>query len=95
MENGRHDSSATFLSIPEMFLLSTPMAQEVQHHWASILEKGKSYAFVGPTGGGKPQLLRLLPRAYMTLWLVRWDFEGKDIRSFQLRRSRTTENRIL
>jgi ATP-binding cassette, subfamily B, bacterial len=51
------------------------------HHIDFNLERGKTYAFVGPTGGGKTTTASLLSRLYDTskgqVWL-----DGKDIRSY-------------
>ena len=46
-----------------------------------VLEKGKTYAFVGPTGGGKTTTASLMARLYdPTLGTIFLD--GKDIRSY-------------
>ena len=54
---------------------------EVLHNITFNLEKGKTYAFVGPTGGGKTTTASLISRLYDptkgTVFL-----DGKDIRSF-------------
>lgn len=53
----------------------------VLHHVSFIFEKGKTYALVGPTGGGKTTTASLIARLYDptagTIYL-----EGKDIRSY-------------
>jgi ATP-binding cassette subfamily B protein len=55
--------------------------KEVLHHVNFDLERGKTYAFVGPTGGGKTTTASLIARLYdATKGLVLLD--GKDIRSF-------------
>ncbi len=60
---------------------SYPNGKEVLHHITFDLERGKTYAFVGPTGGGKTTTASLLSRLYdPTSGLVLLD--GRDIRSF-------------
>jgi ATP-binding cassette subfamily B protein len=58
-----------------------PNGNEVLHHISFDLERGKTYAFVGPTGGGKTTTASLLARLYdATKGQVL--LEGKDIRSY-------------
>lgn len=58
-----------------------PNGKEVLRHINIELERGKTYAFVGPTGGGKTTTASLLARLYdATKGLVL--LEGKDIRSY-------------
>jgi len=56
--------------------------KEVLHNISFDLEKGKTYAFVGPTGGGKTTTASLIARLYDpvkgTVYL-----KGRDIRSYQ------------
>ncbi len=56
-------------------------SKEVLHDISLELSKGKTYAFVGPTGGGKTTTASLIARLYDpvsgTIFL-----EGKDIRSY-------------
>jgi len=60
---------------------SYPNGNEVLHHITFELERGKTYAFVGPTGGGKTTTASLLSRLYdPTSGIVL--LEGKDIRSY-------------
>jgi ATP-binding cassette subfamily B protein len=60
---------------------SYPNGNEVLHHISFDLERGKTYAFVGPTGGGKTTTASLLARLYdATKGQVL--LEGKDIRSY-------------
>ena len=59
-----------------------PDGKEVLHHINLELEKGKTYALVGPTGGGKTTTASLMARLYdATSGIVFLD--GKDIRSYQ------------
>ncbi|MHA4809153.1 ABC transporter ATP-binding protein [Flavitalea flava] len=65
-----------------------PDGKEVLHRNSFRLEKGKTYALVGPTGGGKTTTASLIARLYDptegTVFL-----DGKDIRSYSdLERSR-------
>ncbi len=58
-----------------------PNGKEVLHQVNFELERGKTYAFVGPTGGGKTTTASLIARLYdATKGLVFLD--GKDIRSY-------------
>ncbi len=56
-------------------------SQEILHNVSLQLERGKTYAFVGPTGGGKTTAASLMSRLYDatsgTILL-----KGKDIRSY-------------
>ena len=57
-----------------------PNGKEVLHHISFKLEPGKTYAFVGPTGGGKTTTASLIARLYdPTKGSVL--FKGRDIRS--------------
>ncbi|MDB5238746.1 MAG: multidrug transporter [Candidatus Parcubacteria bacterium] len=60
---------------------SYPEGKEVLRSANFVFEKGKTYAFVGPTGGGKTTSASLLARLYDptsgTVYL-----EGRDIRSY-------------
>jgi ATP-binding cassette, subfamily B, bacterial len=59
-----------------------PNGKEVLHKVTFNLERGKTYAFVGPTGGGKTTTASLMARLYdATKGIVLLD--GKDIRSFR------------
>ena len=56
--------------------------QEILHNISLKLLRGKTYAFVGPTGGGKTTTASLIARLYdPTTGTVLLD--GKDIRSYQ------------
>jgi ATP-binding cassette subfamily B protein len=58
-----------------------PNGKEVLHRVSFDLQRGKTYAFVGPTGGGKTTTASLLARLYdATKGSVLLD--GRDIRSY-------------
>ena len=58
-----------------------PDSHEILHNVSFELEKGKTYALVGPTGGGKTTTASLMARLYdPTKGTVR--LNGKDIRSY-------------
>jgi ATP-binding cassette subfamily B protein len=78
-DNGTHTSTA-YLSFREVSF-TYPNGKEVLHHVSFDLERGKTYAFVGPTGGGKTTTASLIARLYdATKGSVLLD--GKDIRSY-------------
>ncbi|HVV56248.1 MAG TPA: ABC transporter ATP-binding protein [Mucilaginibacter sp.] len=59
-----------------------PGGSEILHNISFSMERGKTYALVGPTGGGKTTTASLIARLYDptqgTVFL-----DGKDIRSYQ------------
>ena len=60
---------------------SYPNGKEVLHRISFSLEQGKTYAFVGPTGGGKTTTASLMARLYdPTVGKVYLD--GKDLRTY-------------
>ncbi len=60
---------------------SYPDGKAVLHHNSFRMEKGKTYALVGPTGGGKTTTASLIARLYdATSGTVL--FDGRDIRTF-------------
>lgn len=75
------DNSTSYLSFRNVSF-TYPNGKEVLHHVSFNLEPGKTYAFVGPTGGGKTTTASLIARLYdATKGLV--FLEGKDIRSYE------------
>jgi ATP-binding cassette, subfamily B, bacterial len=79
---GNHDcvTSTSYLSFRNVSF-KYPNGKEVLHKVSFDLERGKTYAFVGPTGGGKTTTASLIARLYdATKGIVLLD--GKDIRSY-------------
>jgi len=75
------ESASAYLSFRNVSF-SYPNGKEVLHRVSFDLERGKTYAFVGPTGGGKTTTASLIARLYdATKGSVLLD--GKDIRSYQ------------
>ncbi|WP_020606453.1 ABC transporter ATP-binding protein [Spirosoma spitsbergense] len=71
------DSLLTFQHVS----FSYPNGQEVLHNINFDLKRGKTYALVGPTGGGKTTTASLIARLYdPTVGTVLLD--GKDIRAY-------------
>jgi len=60
---------------------SYPNGREVLHNISFELERGKTYALVGPTGGGKTTTASLIARLYDPSSGMIW-LDGKDIRSY-------------
>ncbi|GET34415.1 multidrug ABC transporter ATP-binding protein [Prolixibacter bellariivorans] len=75
-----NDESKALLSFRNVSF-TYPNGTEVLHHINFDLEKGKTYAFVGPTGGGKTTTASLISRLYDptsgTVWL-----DGRNIGSY-------------
>jgi len=80
IEGHSKNSDPAYLSFRNVSF-TYPNGKEVLHHVNFDLERGKTYAFVGPTGGGKTTTASLIARLYdATKGSVLLD--GKDIRSY-------------
>ncbi|GAB4042215.1 ABC transporter ATP-binding protein [Spirosoma jeollabukense] len=80
VENSLVEPNAPLLAFRNVSF-SYPDGQEVLHTINFDLERGKTYALVGPTGGGKTTTASLIARLYdPTSGTVLLD--GKDIRSY-------------
>ena len=80
IEDSTVESAASYLSFRDVSF-TYPNGKEVLHHVNFNLERGKTYAFVGPTGGGKTTTASLIARLYdATTGTILLD--GKDIRSY-------------
>ncbi len=80
IEDQKTDSSSAYLSFRDVSF-TYPNGKEVLHHVSFDLERGKTYAFVGPTGGGKTTTASLIARLYdASTGTVLLD--GKDIRTY-------------
>ncbi len=81
IEGTKEESSSAYLSFRNVSF-TYPNGKEVLHHVSFDLERGKTYAFVGPTGGGKTTTASLIARLYdATKGQILLD--GKDIRTYQ------------
>ena len=81
MEDKGKATSTSLLSFKNVSF-AYPNGTEVLHRVSFDLEKGKTYAFVGPTGGGKTTTASLIARLYDTTKGTVL-LNGKDIRSYQ------------
>jgi ATP-binding cassette subfamily B protein len=61
-----------------------PDSGEILHHVSFELQKGKTYAFVGPTGGGKTTTASLIARLYDPTHGIVF-LGGRDIRTYSAR----------
>jgi ATP-binding cassette subfamily B protein len=79
-ENVGVESQASLLEFRHVYF-SYSDDKEILHNISLKLEKGKKYALVGPTGGGKTTTASLMDRLYDA---QKGDilFQGQDIRSF-------------
>lgn len=81
IEDSKPETASSYLSFRNVSF-TYPDGKEVLHHVSFDLERGKTYAFVGPTGGGKTTTASLIARLYdATKGTVLLD--GKDIRTYQ------------
>jgi len=81
IECKKAETSTSLLSFKDV-TFKYPNGPEVLKHINFKLEMGKTYAFVGPTGGGKTTTASLISRLYdPTKGTV--FFEGKDIRCYR------------
>ena len=79
-QNLKIASSSALLEFRQVSF-SYPGGKEILHHNSFRLEKGKTYALVGPTGGGKTTTASLIARLYdPTGGTVLLD--GRDIRTY-------------
>ncbi|HEY0245590.1 MAG TPA: ABC transporter ATP-binding protein [Mucilaginibacter sp.] len=82
IENGAIAENSTALIEFKNVHFSYQNSKEILHNVSLQLERGKTYAFVGPTGGGKTTTASLIARLYdPTIGTVFLD--GKDIRTYQ------------
>lgn len=81
VEDTKNETSNSYLSFRNVSF-KYPNGKEVLHKVNFDLERGKTYAFVGPTGGGKTTTASLIARLYdATKGSIILD--GKDIRSYK------------
>lgn len=79
--DAHHEKTTALVSFRKVSF-TYPNGKEVLHHVSFDLERGKTYAFVGPTGGGKTTTASLIARLYdATKGTILLD--GKDIRSYK------------
>jgi ATP-binding cassette subfamily B protein len=79
-EDLKCETSASYLHFGNVSF-RYPNGKEVLHKVSFDLERGKTYAFVGPTGGGKTTTASLIARLYdATKGTILLD--GRDIRSY-------------
>jgi ATP-binding cassette, subfamily B, bacterial len=79
-DNPEYEASTSFIHFRDVSF-SYPESKEVLHNVNFELERGKTYAFVGPTGGGKTTTASLIARLYDTTRGTVF-LDGKDIRSY-------------
>jgi ATP-binding cassette, subfamily B, bacterial len=81
LEDRKCDSSDSYLNFQNVSF-RYPNGKEVLHKVSFDLKRGRTYAFVGPTGGGKTTTASLIARLYdATRGTIILD--GKDIRSYR------------
>jgi len=80
LDNGTAEPSAALVEFRKV-KFSYDGTKEILHDISLKLERGKTYAFVGPTGGGKTTTASLIARLYdPTTGTILLD--GKDLRSY-------------
>lgn len=80
VESSPEASTRSFIAFQDVSF-KYPSGKDVLHHVNFEMERGKTYAFVGPTGGGKTTTASLIARLYdATKGTVLLD--GRDIRSY-------------
>jgi ATP-binding cassette subfamily B protein len=81
MEDSKNETSTSFIHFRNVSF-RYPNGKDVLHKVSFDLERGKTYAFVGPTGGGKTTTASLIARLYdATRGTILLD--GRDIRSYE------------
>jgi ATP-binding cassette subfamily B protein len=81
VEDPKSETATSFLHFRDVSF-KYPTSKEVLHKVSFDLDRGKTYAFVGPTGGGKTTTASLIARLYdATKGTILLD--GKDIRSYE------------
>ena len=81
IEDPKTETSSSYLSFRNVSF-EYPNGKEVLHGVNFDLERGKTYAFVGPTGGGKTTTASLIARLYdATTGTIL--LENRDIRSYK------------
>jgi ATP-binding cassette subfamily B protein len=80
VDDAGESKSSSFIHFGDVSF-SYPNGKEVLHRVSFDLQRGKTYAFVGPTGGGKTTTASLIARLYDA---TKGDIllDGRDIRSF-------------
>lgn len=80
IDDRSNDGNAPYLHFRDVSF-SYPNGKEVLHNVSFDLQRGRTYAFVGPTGGGKTTTASLIARLYdATRGTILLD--GRDIRSY-------------
>ncbi|MCC6735474.1 MAG: ABC transporter ATP-binding protein [Bauldia sp.] len=74
-------ASGALLAFEDVTFRYPGMATDVIRHASFELERGKTYAFIGPTGGGKTTTASLMARLYDPT-SGRVLLEGRDIRAY-------------
>jgi ATP-binding cassette, subfamily B, bacterial len=81
VENAEYEANSAYLHFKDVSF-KYPNGKEVLHKVSFDLARGKTYAFVGPTGGGKTTTASLIARLYdATKGSIVLD--GRDIRSYK------------